>query len=159
MAVAGRKPGPDPTGKRVRPVSVALRSEDVLALRLLAFEQHSQATGAALGAAGDDAASFKAPPGPSVSAAIRYLIDQERERRIKYWREMTRRGEHPAMPDVKGKAADSLSDEEVLEGDIVFGRRMRSAEPAAMETFLKSFGPPMVPPKKTGKPKGTGKRR
>jgi hypothetical protein len=112
--MAGKKrPGPAPTGKRVEKVSVALRPEDVEVLKMLSLERFFVTTGK-LGPVEAHRMIFEGGERPSVSAAIRYLIDAERERRgsriLAAWKK-----EHPKKP--------APSVDELLGGDFVFGKR------------------------------------
>jgi hypothetical protein len=104
-----KRRGPKPTGRTVRQFSVALRPDDQAVLLRLALEQ------TILLAHGDPEQVWGlAARGirPSVSFALRYLVDEHRKVRIKRaaerWAER-----HPGQP--------VPSDEELLRPDFVFG--------------------------------------
>lgn len=108
-AMAGKRPGPDPTGKMVRQASVALRDGDQDALQRLAAERLILEVG------GDPKMLWEVVARgnrPSASAGIRRLIDDEHSRRVeaskRRWRES-----HPSEPLPK--------DAQLLRDDYVFG--------------------------------------
>jgi hypothetical protein len=124
--MAGDKPGPAPTGKKVKKVSVALRPSDIEWLRRIAAEQFVAAQ--APGLDGFARLLFEHAERPSVSGAIRYLIDSERTRRAAIaetaWRYIT-----------KAEEPDSAH---MMEFDFVFGNR-REPQAAVDVAFVREY--------------------
>jgi hypothetical protein len=111
--MAGTKPGPASTGRKVKKVSVALRPEDVKVLQRLSLEVFSRQMAKA-GAAGEAHRILERGERPSVSAAIRFLIDAERARRAFFAHGVWKSLPHQMRPMLP-------LPENLLDFDFVFG--------------------------------------
>ncbi len=124
--MAGTKPGPAPTGRKVKKVSVALRPEDVNVLQRLSLEIFSRQLAQAGAAGVARRMVFDWGERPSVSAAIRYLIDAERTRRLMFAVEA-----HGGMPPDKRPPLPPIAN--LLDSDAVFSTVNRSPDTATAE--------------------------
>jgi hypothetical protein len=121
--------GPAPRADRLKKVGVALRSTDQEILRRLSLEGfiHDAAAGANRAAMYERL--FERGERPSVSSAIRYLIDSERGRRTaianEAWKAVTRAAPPPAA--------------HLIQFDLVFGDSQASPKGSVEAAFAREY--------------------